>query len=400
MTLRPQRAAAWHAAGVQSGPRRPGDVPRWARCVEHRGTDVRRFTTTHFGEPGRRLLLVGGAGFDPRSLVIARLLASVAPEQVDGFYLREHRPNPEPALVARARDQEATLSTLVRALTVVDIPVFESDGAVAVGRHVIDAVQSVDLTPYTDLIIDFSALSIGSSFPLARYVLARVEQEPARAGNRAVNLHAMVTARPTTDDRIVPSPSQAVQAVHGFRGRLDLDETKYAARLWMPQLRFGHAPMLDRLYEDLQPDDVVPVLPFPSYDPRLGDRLVDHYAAEFDGRWAVDARSIVYADERNPLDFYRTVLRIHDGRNPVFASTGGNLLVLSPMGSKVLGLGAMMAAVERDLPVVYVESLSYTVDLAASESPYSDDDLVHVWLSGEAYPPAASAPVAPADLHP
>lgn len=61
--------------------------------------------------------------------------------------------------------------------------------------------------------------------------------------------------------------------------------------------------------------------------------------------------------------------------------------MLSPIGSKVLALGAMMAAMERDFPVVYVETLSFEVNLDGEQpSGYTEDDLVHVWLFGEAYP--------------
>jgi hypothetical protein len=259
--------------------------------------------------------------------------------------------------------------------------VFEPDGAVSVGRNMVEAAAAIDLARFTDVVVDFSALSIGSSFPLTRLMLEGIEaREPL------VNLHAMVTASPTTDDQIVPTPSSVVGPVHGFPGRWGIDETSRAAKLWMPQLRFNQGPILERVYDYVLPDDVVPVLPFPALDPRVGDRLIDHYASEFDGRWQVDARSIVYAAEKNPLDFYRTVLRIHDRRNPVFSSTTGSLLVLSPMGSKVLALGAMMAATERDLPVVYVEALGYSARFDEGlDTSYSDTDIVHVWLLGEAY---------------
>ena len=383
-------AAAWHATGVQYGTRRAGDAPRWGRCVEHRSQAVQPFAASHFGESHRRVLLVGGAGFDPRSLVVARLLASVAPDRIYGLFLREQRPNPNPSLLTRAEQHIARLGELVGRVQLLEINVFESDGAVGIGRHVVEAVRTLDLSPYSDVIVDFSALSIGSSFPLTRLLLQRLERD-AESGSPVPNLHAMVTGSPATDDQIVPSPSTMVQPVHGFQGRLGIDETARAARLWMPQLRFHLRGVLDRLYEEIKPHDVVPVLPFPASDPRIGDRLIEHYAAEFDGQWEVDARSIVYADEGSPLDFYRTVLRIDDGRQPVFASTGGNLLVLSPVGSKVLALGAMMAAAERDLPVMYVEALSYSAEGTESreDRDFSYDDLVHVWLLGEAYPPPA-----------
>jgi hypothetical protein len=393
MTLRPSSAAAWFAAGVKPGIRQAGDVPRWARCVEHRGKAVEPFGALHFGEKHRRILLIGGAGFDPRSLVVPRLLASVAPGRVDGLFLRERRPNPNPGLLTRADGNIHRLAQLIDAARFEDVSVFESDGAVAIGRRVVDVIRGLDLSHYTDVITDFSALSIGSSFPVARFLLERLDLRGPH-GSAPPNLHAMVTASPITDDRIIASPSEVVQPIHGFQGRLGIDETVRAARLWIPQLRFGQSGILELIYDELKPDDVVPVLPFPAHDPRLGDRLIEHYAEDFDGRWGVDARSIVYADEYSPLDFYRTVLRIDDGRHPVFASTGGDLVVLSPIGSKVLALGAMMAASERDLPVLYVEALSYSSSLSDGlTSEYSFEDLVHVWLSGEAYP----SPVTPGE---
>src|SRR6185369_11682497 len=71
---------------------------------------------------------------------------------------------------------------------------------------------------------------------------------------------------------------------------------------------------------------------------------------------------------------------------------GGSQIILSPVGSKALAVGALMAALDRDFTIMYVEALGYDVDLprldaARSASP---GDLVHVWLHGEAYPPTGS----------
>ncbi|MCP4548472.1 MAG: hypothetical protein GY835_18600 [bacterium] len=63
--------------------------------------------------------------------------------------------------------------------------------------------------------------------------------------------------------------------------------------------------------------------------------------------------------------------------------------MLSPVGSKALALGAMMTAIERDLPILFVEALSYSYEPpldAGSDAEYTEEDLVHVWLDGEAYP--------------
>jgi hypothetical protein len=382
--VRVQTAEQWHRGGVRPGVRRPGERPRWERCIEHRGVDVEKFAGLHFGGPERRLLLVGGAGFDPRSTSVARLLTAAAGDRISGLFLRERRPNPAAELRRRAEENISALMTLIPRSEVVEIDVFEDDGAVVLGRRVATTMLGIDLKMYSDVVVDFSALSIGSSFPATRYLLESVER---LAGERSINLHAMVAASPSTDERIVPSPGTSVEPVPGFLGRYGLDESARATKLWMPQLRFGHRPVLERIFDGVRPDEVIPVLPFPARDARVGDRLIAEYVEEFSGRWEVDARSMIYAAEDSPLDYYRTVLRIHDGRHPVYESTGGNLLILSPVGSKVLALGAMMAAMERDLPVIYVEALGYSAAVGESvPGAYGDGDLVHVWLTGEAYP--------------
>lgn len=364
--------------------RAAGQPPKWERCISLQGGAVADFAREHFGEPGRHVLLIAGGGFDPRAVLIAEMLSEVLGEKLEAIFLREQRPNPDRQLLKPAERQIATLGELVPQSDIMELAVFEADGAVALGRHAVQALASRDLSQYSDVIVDLSALSIGCSFPIVRLLLDRFEAEPDPA--RCPNLHAMVTSSPGTDNRIIAQPSDKVGPVHGFQGRFGLDETSAAARLWIPQLRFHRRGELERLRQYVRPDDVVPVLPFPAEDPRLGDRLIQHYEREFDS-WSVDGRSIVYAHERRPLDFYRTVLRIHDGRHRVFERTGGNLVLLSPIGSKVLALGAMMAAMERDFPVVYVESLSFEVSLDGEQpSGYTVDDLVHVWLFGEAYP--------------
>ena len=362
---------------------------RWSRCVDHRGEQVREFVEHYFADTSRHVLLVAGAGFDPRSIEIATLLNSTLRSRMTGLLIREERPDSEPTLTALAEAHLETLCVFLQDYTIEHVQVFDTDGdgTSAPGRHVVSGryvatlAQRLDLTGITDVVVDFSALSIGTSFPLTRALLVRLGQQ---AG---VNLHAMVTISPFTDDSILPQPSSFVGPVHGFQGRWGIDQTAGAAKLWLPQLRLGQRRVLEDLYTMIRPDDVVPVLPFPSHNnPRLADTLIEHYAHEVEERWAVDPRNVVFAADGHPLDFYRTVLRIDDVRRPVFESTIGSLVVLSPLGGKALALGTMMAAIERDLPVMYVEALGYRL---ASDGPtaFSDDDFVHVWLSGDAYPP-------------
>ena len=85
------------------------------------------------------------------------------------------------------------------------------------------------------------------------------------------------------------------------------------------------------------------------------------------------------------MDLYRTILKLDELRGPVFAGAGDSILVLSPLGSKVMAIGALMAALERDLPVAHLESISYHLNESILNNE-STQNLIHVWLEGEAYP--------------
>jgi hypothetical protein len=155
-------------------------------------------------------------------------------------------------------------------------------------------------------------------------------------------------------------------SLHSFQGRLGLESTADAAKLWLPQLGPGRREVLRLVHELVRPHAVCPILPFPATHPRAPDALIEEYgdlfesvSAPFESAWHVDARDLVYADEKSPLDLYRTILRIDDARKRVFEQTGGSLVILSPLGSKALSLGMFMAAVERDFAVVSVESIGY-----------------------------------------
>ena len=173
------------------------------------------------------------------------------------------------------------------------------------------------------------------------------------------------------------------------RGRLTLDESASSIKMWLPHLASGKRAILRCLHDFVSPEDTCPVVPFPASKPRLGDILAEEYMSEIESGWSVDARDIVYADESDPLDLYRTILRLDDLRKPVFQEVGGSILVLSPVGSKVMALGALMAALERDLPVVHIESIGYNLRKSAA-SQINDSLIIHIWLEGDIYPPSTT----------
>jgi hypothetical protein len=358
---------------------------RWERCIYHRGRHTESFLREYLAEEHRRVLVIAGAGFDPRSTAVSGIVAGVAGPRSVGFFLREERPSPARALLERAEAHERALLQLLAGSTVVHLDIFASDNAVVGGRTAVGLVNGLTFDGLTDIFVDLSALSIGVAFPIVRHLLGI-------AGRRGINLHLIVADEPATDVGIVAASGDVADTVHGFKGGWGLDANSRAARLWMPQLARGMRGVLERIHQQVEPHAVCPILPFPASRPRLADELIEHFGEEFENTWKVDSGDIVYAGERGPLDLYRTILRMDDARRRVFAEVGGSQIILSPVGSKALAVGALMAALDRDFTIMYVEALGYEVDLPRLDTARgaSPGDLVHVWLHGEAYPPTGS----------
>lgn len=355
---------------------------RWNKCVQHYDSDVYEFFFTYFSEPHRQVLIVGGAGFDPRATTCVVELSKTLNDRLNCVFIKEERPEPDIKLVEKANENLNLLKSIYPDSQIFSIDVFTDDNAVVGGMNVSAKLASVDIQKYTDIIIDFSALSIGISFPIVKCIYDQVIQEKLK-----VNIHIVVLSNPHLDSIISSVPNDRVTEVRGFSRRDRLYGENEKAKLWLPQLAGGRKEVLRRIYESIAPHDTCPILPFPSSDVKKGDKLVLDFQRELESEWEVDKRNSVYADESNPLDLYRTILKIDDQRGPVFQSFGGSVVILSPLGSKLLAIGALMAALERQFPVVYVEALEYKVDWDKVDDLLNEDSskIAHIWLYGEAY---------------
>ena len=352
---------------------------RWDPCITHDGDEVEAFLNGYLARQDRTILLVAGMGFDPRSGAIVDRIAGAC-TAVRALLVTETRPSPSKDQKDRANQNRNAMLDKILDSREIEVGIFGSDDAVVGGRNVIKSLRREALESVTDVVVDISALSIGISFPIVRYLV-----ELIGSVGKPQNLHVVFAHDPKLDTAIRSIPGDTPGYVHGFKGGSTLSSAEGAAKLWLPQLASRRRAALGRLYDFVAPHDTCPILPFPASDPRRGDVLADEYRTELESGWMVDARNIVYADESDPLDLYRTILRLDDLRRPVFEATGGSMLVLSPLGGKAVALGALLAAVERDLPVAYIEPVDYELDPEMPQQ-ISAPNLVHVWLEGDAYP--------------
>ena len=355
--------------------------PHWQNCITHRNSRVDEFVSDYFSQPHRRCLLVGGAGFDPRALQVPRLLQKVLGPRLDAFMIREERGNPTQNLQSRADTNETDLRSLIAGCSVTKVQIFADDGAPVGGARVASELKKFSMpADLTDIVLDMSALSIGIGFPAARFLLEYSERHPE------LSFHLMITSNPTLDARISSEPDDRVMSVRGYAGALP-PRILPIAQIWLPQLAHGRAAALTSIRASLEGVyRTCPMLPFPAENPRRADELITEYGSQLRDDWEVHEGDLIYASEHNPLDSYRTISALKRRYDEVVEEVYEPQLILSPVGSKVMAAGAMMAAIEHDLPVHYVETVRY--DLPPSprgNGAASADQIAHVWLDGPIY---------------
>lgn len=358
---------------------------RWSEGVSHRGPDVELFIHSLLGQPQRSVLYIAGAGFDPRASHLA-LIVSKTPAGRKGIFLRENRPEPEQALLDRAQANEDSLREAFPDSEVIPIDIFDEDYAVVGGHKVVTELRrrlrdENGLTGITDVIVDMSAMSIGISFPIVGLLF-----ELLHKGTDAPNLHVVAAAGgPEVETAIVAEHAENYQNPWGFKGASSPGDAP--VRLWIPQLANPKKGAFGILFEELDPTETCPVFAFPAREPRSVELLLEQFGNELSGPWDVDPRQMLYAAEDDPLDLYRTLSRIHMSRKEVYdLLQQPSQTVLSPIGSKALAIGALLAAIEHVLPVAYVEARRFEPPPAGFNEAADPDRFVHVWVLGEVYP--------------
>lgn len=353
----------------------------WSNGIIHFDNEVGEFIRSYFGEHNRRCLLVAAAGFDPRSQVIARMLAGTLGDRLNALFIREERGQVDANLVADADRNEAALVAIVPNSRVERIEIFGDDGATVGGSRVAALLAQIKIDPrITDIVLDMSALSIGIGFPAAKMLLGACEELSDRA------FHILIVSNPELDDQISSEPAERAMPVRGFTGTGQLSQTLDPARIWIPQLAKGRRAALTNISLAVgECYKICPVLPFPARDPRRADSLIGEYENELVNEWQVDPRDLVYVSERNPLDSYRAISTLKERYERTVQGTYEPHVILSPVGSKVMAAGALMAAIEHDLAVHYIETARYEFDGSTNCNDDPQAMLVHVLLSGPAY---------------
>jgi hypothetical protein len=347
---------------------------RWENAFVRRGSALEEFVNDYFAPIASGVLLFAGTGFDPRARVIPEILGNGTKGAATVFMIREERPGAKASLISRAEATMSLVAALFAKAEKLQFDVFADDNAVIAGFQLANALRKLNFpeafSSYSDIVLDFSSLSVGVIFPLAKLLFELADNGQFR------NLHFMGTSSPETDRCHKATVSDEVQSPRGFRLPTAAEET--VGRLWIPQLESGQARTLERIRERIRVADTCPILPFPTGKIREPEDLILEFQDQLNA-WEVHRGDVIYAAEDDPLDIYRVVGRVTQEREQVFMEAGGSEVIVTPMGSKIVAMGLLLAALEYDLGVRYVETVSYDVSAFPPSTTY---ETLSLWLHG------------------
>lgn len=377
---------------------KPVRKDRWASYVHVSGNGVHIFLQEHVETQDRnkKSCLIVGKGFDPRMLGGATALTTVLdPRQLSIIMLvfDEGPTSPSRKYDALVQQNIDTLMKMVPSGQVQErtITMFSSEGRRVTSRSAESVFRSADeFSGFSDIFVDVSSLPRSVYFPVVAKLLHLLDGVKDGA---APNLFVMVSENAELDRRIVEEGiDEDADYIHPFRGAVERESAAGRPRVWFPLLGENQSVQLARIYDLINPAEICPLLPSPSMDPRRGDNLVLEYRELLFDRLRVETRNFIYASETNAFEAYRQLRRAILHYAEALEPLGGSNAVISANSSKLLSVGALLAAYElkcdgADIAIAHIEAHGYMLtdsyddlDRLAGESR-----LQCLWLSGSCY---------------
>ena len=368
---------------------------RWDPYIGRRGTDLDAFWKSHLGRGKRRVLVVVGRGFDWRALCASdRILAAGGSGDRSAWLLAYDVGSGESAERAR-RTAENVVGLKKRfgaeRTTEIPIRIGMSGNRSVTSRNVMRAVSRVnELATFDDVVVDVSAMPRMVALTAIAQLIALLDEIEATRGTQ-INLHAVVAESVAADHSSQGgSVGDSVANVVGFSGHMDEQSTGSLPRVWFPVLGEGQGVRMQRIGQEVNPDEVCPVIPFPSRDARRGDGIIGEYRQTLFEEYRIEPQNILHACEYNPFEAYKAIFGAIDRYRGALAELGGCKVFVSPLSSKLLSVGALLACYDHRcqpdvkervfVGIPYLESVSYSDPV---DNGFLTTELYSMWLRGE-----------------
>ncbi|HET9377485.1 MAG TPA: hypothetical protein VFO40_21090 [Chthoniobacterales bacterium] len=331
----------------------------------------------------QRVLFIFGLGFDPRCVPAFRLAAKTLKrvKKLDTLCLRFKNPEDKNLqentdgtheCLKEIEEISNSLNAAHHGHSHLEVNLFSQKDVYDGHQKLVSDFSDeygTSLGEYTDIVVDISA------FPRSlMYALLTRLQERLKPTQNLFAVLSEVAVHVEIEEQGYSDPHYIISA---------RSESSLEPMIWIPILG-GSNERLHKIYEFLNPKEVFPIVPFPTPDPRTGDKIVLRSRKLFD-EWGVPFNNIMYACGDAPFDIYR---KIHDivERYRSFMST--DKMVVSALSGRSLSLGVLVAAWLHNLPVCQIQPITYKLKAPSRnelKQAAASASVTLYWLSGEIY---------------
>lgn len=386
----------------------------WDHYVFRRGDAVHDLWDGLLKDRSVELLYIAGRGFDVRAQAVMREFVAgqrgVGRRTVSakllllGFQGYELDTEIERLTEENAAELESLFSPLgsTENITIAALDGEEEASASDALRQRVEAVLA-QIDGKTDIVLDVSSLPRATYLALLTNILRKLVPQKTRVEGathplyaNGVNFQVLVAEDAKLDGEILAEdPSNDLVMIPGFFTAWQAESVQDWPLVWFPVLGENRVNQLQKIIDSaLIPTEaeVCPVVPHPSKDPRRADNLLVEYRVPlFDSR-KTPTSNILYAHESHPFEAYRQLLGAMQRYQESMKIMGGCRLVMTPLGSKLITLGAGLACFEMrptdwnakyGVAIPHAEPRRY---LASVESlRRSSPEISVLLLTGESY---------------
>lgn len=388
----------------------------WQHYVFRRAGEVYPTWEMMFDRRKTRVLYIAGWGFDIRTQTVMRefvrsLQESSANVEHAELLLIEFRGyRLDDALQEQTRSNGEALKDIFKGLGEQQTTVaFGSSGAeddisaVIAMRQGVEEVQK-HLEGMTDIVLDVSSLPRVIYLSILTGILSVLvpnKDAPNALYANGVTFQVLVAEDPALDGKIQSEdPSNDLIYVPGFSAALQAESYQDWPLVWFPVLGEGKVSQLQKVMNQVIPvnAEICPVLPHPSRDARRADRLLIQYKEPlFDAR-ETPTGNILLAHEGHPFEAYRQLFGAMIRYRKSMSIMGGCRLVVTPLASKLITIGAGLACFEMqpsDVSADYRVAIPYAEPTRYIASPddlkQSKPEIAALVLTGHAYDESADS---------
>lgn len=273
---------------------------RWDECKLLKGSEeIRDFFANQ-----RKKLFIMGKGFDPRMCKGIDVIKN-ADKNVN-VVLIEYNETPKSSSKEYVSDSDANLKEFHKITDGMPVRkiVFsmwkENDvGKTSqVKKHLESEFSKEEIQKYDEIIIDMSAM------PRSIYaILIRIMNK--RKGQAKLSIIACENS--VFDDSITPTNTfEEATYLNGVGAYSIGSETNNdKTMVWFPMLGTGSTETVKKLADFLKPDEICPIVPFPSADVRRSEKILIKYKDVLFGSLGVETKNILYVSENNPILIYK-----------------------------------------------------------------------------------------------